>query len=256
MPKKKAPFRAKNPAFCRYHSCAAAPRRHLQARGEETADGEVNRARTKRRLFLRRCLSATTMSHSSAPRWALINSNFTFWPTSPLRSAPQPPWSSGSSPLRCPPDPAINASCQMTSASVHVSNLALPFLLRKTSHFYSLALTHDIWVSSFVPLVLTKEFHILKWLIGYESYLFGACGHFLGGFVVKIINFSVAYLFVSSWLLVWKLTWVSTLPLQLPVWVHWTQWVERFLNPLGLIARIHGILVTSIFWAKLSRLIG
>lgn len=188
MPKK-APFRAKNPAFCRYHSCAAAPRRHLQARGEETADGEVNRARTKRRLFLRRCLSATTMSHSSAPRWALINSNFTFWPTSPLRSAPQPLWSSGSSPLRCPPDPAINVSCRMTSASVHVSNLALPFLLRKTSHFYSLALTHDIWVSSFVPLVLTKEFHILKWLIGYESYLFGACGHFLGGLCCEDYSF-------------------------------------------------------------------
>lgn len=75
---KKALFRAKNLALCRYHSCAAAPRRHLQASGEETADGEVNRARTKRRLFPRRCLSAATMSHSSAPRWALINSNFTF----------------------------------------------------------------------------------------------------------------------------------------------------------------------------------
>lgn len=125
----------KNPAFCLYLCGGAAPRHHLQALGEETADGEVKQVRTKRWLFLRRRLSDTTMSHSSVPWWALINSNFTFWPTS---LHPSPLALLAFFPLRCPPDPAINASCQMTSTSIHVYNSAwLPLFLRKTSHFSS-----------------------------------------------------------------------------------------------------------------------
>lgn len=40
-------------------------------------DGEVN-PEHKAQIVPSRCLSLITMSHSFAPQWALINSNFTF----------------------------------------------------------------------------------------------------------------------------------------------------------------------------------
>lgn len=58
-----------------YHPCMHSVSR--KGAGRVGGHREVN-LKHKDRIVPPRCLSVVTMSHSFVPRWALINSNFTF----------------------------------------------------------------------------------------------------------------------------------------------------------------------------------